>query len=80
MENTFNLKKYLAEGKLIENEGVTNEETLNEATLNVTPEEIGMLRDGLDWLLEYQEGVAPDDYIAAIKNLAMKLDSGMLQK
>jgi hypothetical protein len=78
MENTFNLKKFLAEGKLTENE--VAETTLNEATLNVTPEEIGILRDGLDWLLEYQEGVAPDDYIAAIKNLAMKLDSGMLQK
>jgi hypothetical protein len=78
MENNFNLKKFLSEGKLTENEVV--ETTLNEATLNVTPEEIGMLRDGLDWLVEYQEGVAPDDYIDAIKKLAMKLDSGMLQK
>jgi hypothetical protein len=78
MENNFNLKKYLAENRLTENE--IEETALNEATLNVTPEEIGILRDGLDWLLEYQEGVAPDDYITAIKNLAMKLDSGMLQK
>jgi len=78
MENNFNLKKYLAENRLTENE--IEETALNEATLNVTPEEIGMLRDGLDYIVEYQEGVVPDDYIAAIKKLAMKLDSGMLQK
>jgi hypothetical protein len=77
MEN-FDFKKYLAEGKLTENEVV--ETTLNEATSDFTNDEIGMLRDGLDWIVEYQEGVASDDYIAAVKRLAMKLDKVMLQK
>jgi hypothetical protein len=78
MENNFNLKKYLAENKLTENE--VEETALNEASSDFTSEEIGMLRDGLDWIVEYQEGVAPDDYIAAVKRLAMKLDKVILQK
>ena len=49
MENTFNLKKYLAEGKLTE-----NEEAVNEGALNFSPEEIEILKDGLGWILEYQ--------------------------
>jgi hypothetical protein len=69
---------YITEGKLNENE--IEETSINEATLNFSDEEIGMLRDGLDWLVEYQEGVAPDNYIAAVKRLAMKLESGMLQR
>jgi hypothetical protein len=153
MENTFNLKKYLAEGKLTENvtdlvvtyykdkdnygekglaDGFHTEDgkkvkfivgyddmdemddigyiysksgadietdyteddlddafmnslnevkkVVNEGALNFSPEEIEILKDGLGWILEYQEGVASDEYINAIKNLAMKLDSGMLQK
>jgi len=71
MENTFNLKKFLAEGKLTENEVI--EATLNEATLDFSPEEIAILKDGLGWLLEYQEGVASDEYIEAVKALEAKL-------
>ena len=78
MENNFNLKKFLSEGKLTENE--VAETTLNEATSDFTNDEIGMLRDGLDWIVEYQEGVVSDDYIAAVKRLAMKLDKVILQK
>jgi hypothetical protein len=73
MENTFNLKKYLAEGKLTENEAVTENEALNEGALNFTSEEIEILKDGLGWILEYQEGVASDEYIAAVKELEAKL-------
>jgi hypothetical protein len=74
MENTFNLKKYLAEGKLTENEAVTeNEEVVNEGALNFSPEEIEILKDGLGWILEYQEGVASDEYINAVKALETKL-------
>jgi hypothetical protein len=73
MENTFNLKKFLAEGKLTENEEVNENETLNEGTYNFTPEEIEILKDGLGWLLEYQEGVASDEYINAVKELEAKL-------
>jgi hypothetical protein len=68
MENTFNLKKYLAEGKLTE-----NEEAVNEGALNFSPEEIEILKDGLGWILEYQEGVASDEYINAVKALETKL-------
>lgn len=74
MENNFNLLKFLAENKLIENE--VEKTTLNETTLNVTSEEMGLLKDGLDWLLEYQEGTAPDDYITSVKKLQMKLGGG----
>jgi hypothetical protein len=49
-------------------------------TSDFTNDEIGMLRDGLDWIVEYQEGVVSDDYIAAVKRLAMKLDKVILQK
>jgi|688.fasta_scaffold2260501_2 hypothetical protein len=74
MENTFNLKKFLAEGKLTENEAVTeNEEVVNEGALNFSPEEIEILKDGLGWILEYQEGVASDEYINAVKALETKL-------
>lgn len=74
MENTFNLKKYLAEGKLTENEEVTeNKEVVNEGALNFSPEEIEILKDGLGWILEYQEGVASDEYINAVKELEAKL-------
>lgn len=73
MENTFNLKKFLAEGKLTENEEVNENETLNEGALNFTPEEIEILKDGLGWILEYQEGVASDEYINAVKALETKL-------
>ena len=74
MENTFNLKKYLAEGKLTENEAVTeNKEVVNEGALNFSPEEIEILKDGLGWILEYQEGVASDEYINAVKALETKL-------
>jgi hypothetical protein len=76
MDN-FDFKKYLSENKLTEN---TEESTLNEIASDFTPEEIGMLRDGLDYIVEYQEGVVPDDYIAAVKKLAMKLDRIALQK
>jgi hypothetical protein len=76
MEN-FDFKKYLAENKLTEN---TEETPLNEAASDFTSEEIGMLRDGLDYIVEYQEGVVPDDYIAAVKKLAMKLDGIALQR
>lgn len=69
---------YITEGKL--NEKEIEETVLNEGVLDFTPEEIGILRDGLDWIVEYQEGVAPNDYIAAVKRLAMKLESGMLDK
>jgi hypothetical protein len=68
MENTFNLKKYLAEGKLTE-----NKEVVNEGALNFSPEEIEILKDGLGWILEYQEGVASDEYINAVKELEAKL-------
>ena len=68
MENKFNLKKYLAEGKLTE-----NEEVVNEGALNFSPEEIEILKDGLGWILEYQEGVASDEYINAVKALETKL-------
>jgi hypothetical protein len=54
--------------------------SLNEAVSDLTSEEIGMLRDGLDYIVEYQEGVVPDDYIAAVKKLAMKLDRIALQR
>jgi hypothetical protein len=54
--------------------------SLNEAVSDFTFEELGMLRDGLDWIVEYQEGVAPDSYIADVKRLAMKLDGMALQK
>jgi hypothetical protein len=70
MENTFNLKKYLAEGKLTENE---YKEALNEGALNFSFKEIEILKDGLGWILEYQEGVASDEYIAAVKELEAKL-------
>ena len=70
MEN-FDFKKYLAENKLTENE--VKETALNEAALDFSPEEIEMLKDGLGWLIEYQEGVAPDEYIAAVKELQAKL-------
>jgi hypothetical protein len=76
MEN-FDFKKYLSENKLTEN---TEETSLNEAASDFTPEEIGMLRDGLDWIVEYQEGVAPDSYIADVKKLAMKLDGIAFQR
>ena len=76
MDN-FNFKKYLSENKLTEN---TEESTLNEITSDFTSEEIGMLRDGLDYIVEYQEGVIPDDYIAAVKKLAIKLDGIALQR
>ena len=76
MEN-FDFKKYIAENKLTEN---TDETPLNEAALDFTFEELGMLRDGLDWIVEYQEGVAPDSYIADVKRLAMKLDKMALQR
>ena len=76
MDN-FDFKKYIAENKLTEN---TNETVLNEITSDFTFEELGMLRDGLDWIVEYQEGVAPDSYIADVKKLAMKLDRIALQK
>lgn len=153
MENTFNLKKYLAEGKLTENvtdlvvtyykdkdtydekglaDGFHTEDgkkvkyivgyddnddindigyiysksgadietdyteddlddafmnslnevkkVVNEGALNFSPEEIEILKDGLGWILEYQEGVASDEYINAVKALETKLDGGMLQK
>ena len=146
MENTFNLKKYLAEGKLTENvadlvvtyykdkdtydekglaDGFHTEDgkkvkyivgyddndditdigyiysksgadietdyteddlddafmnslnevkkVVNEGALNFSPEEIEILKDGLGWILEYQEGVASDDYIAAVNVLISKL-------
>jgi hypothetical protein len=72
MEN-FDFKKYLAERKLTENEAVTENEALNEGALNFTSEEIEILKDGLGWILEYQEGVASDEYIAAVKELEAKL-------
>lgn len=60
---------------------INNKETpLNEAVSDFTFEELGMLRDGLDWIVEYQEGLAPDSYIADVKKLAMKLDGMALQK
>jgi hypothetical protein len=146
MENTFNLKKFLAEGKLTENvtdlvvtyykdkdnygekglaDGFHTEEgkkvkfivgyddmdemddigyiysksgadietdyteddlddafmsslnevkkVVNEGALNFSLEEIEILKDGLGWILEYQEGVASDEYIAAVKELEAKL-------
>jgi hypothetical protein len=76
MDN-FDFKKYIAENKLTEN---AEETALNEAVSDFTFEELGMLRDGLDWIVEYQEGVAPDSYIADVKRLAMKLDGMALQK
>jgi hypothetical protein len=76
MDN-FDFKKYIAENKLTEN---TEETALNEAVSDFTFEELGMMRDGLDWIVEYQEGVAPDSYIADVKKLAMKLDRIALQK
>ncbi len=76
MDN-FDFKKYIAENKLTEN---TNETVLNEITSDFTFEELGLLREGLDWIVEYQEGVAPDSYIADVKKLAMKLDRIALQK
>ena len=146
MENTFNLKKYLAEGKLTENvtdlvvtyykdkdtydekglaDGFHTEDgkkvkfivgyddmdeiddigyiysksgvdietdyteddlddafmnslnevkkVVNEGALNFSPKEIKILKDGLGWILEYQEGVASDEYINAVKALETKL-------
>jgi hypothetical protein len=146
MENTFNLKKFLAEGKLTENvtdlvvtyykdkdnydekglaDGFHTEEgkkvkfivgyddmdemddigyiysksgadietdyteddlddafmnslnevkkVVNEGMLNFSLEEIEILKDGLGWILEYQEGVASDEYITAVKELEAKL-------
>lgn len=46
---------------------------VNEGALNFSPEEIEILKDGLGWILEYQEGVASDDYIAAVNALISKL-------
>ena len=46
---------------------------VNEGVLNFTPEEIEILKDGLGWILEYQEGVASDEYINAVKALETKL-------
>ena len=46
---------------------------VNEGALNFSPEEIEILKDGLGWILEYQEGVASDEYIAAVKELEAKL-------
>jgi hypothetical protein len=62
--------------QILNNKGTS----LNEAVSDFTFEELGMLRDGLDWIVEYQEGVAPDSYIADVKRLAMKLDGMALQK
>ena len=59
---------------------VDGKPSLNEGVLDFTFEELGMLRDGLDWIVEYQEGVAPDSYIADVKRLAMKLDKMALQR
>ena len=146
MENTFNLKKYLAEGKLTENvtdlvvtyykdkdtydekglaDGFHTEDgkkvkyivgyddnddindigyiysksgadietdyteddlddafmnslnevkkVVNEGALNFSPKEIKILKDGLGWILEYQEGYASDEYINAVKALETKL-------
>lgn len=71
MENNFNLKKYLAENKLTENE--IEETAINEGTLDFTPEEIEILKDGLSSIIEYSEGVAPDEYIDAVRALEAKL-------
>ena len=46
---------------------------VNEGALNFSPEEIEILKDGLGWILEYQEGVASDEYINAVKELEAKL-------
>jgi len=46
---------------------------VNEGVLNFSPEEIEILKDGLGWILEYQEGVASDEYINAVKALETKL-------
>lgn len=46
---------------------------VNEGSLNFSPEEIEILKDGLGWILEYQEGVASDEYINAVKALETKL-------
>ncbi|MDB4232249.1 hypothetical protein N9795_00935 [Candidatus Pelagibacter sp.] len=71
MENNFNLKKYLTENKLTEK--VFEETSLNEEALDFTSEEIEMLKDGLSAILNYQEGVAPDEYIDAVRALEAKL-------
>ena len=63
MDN-FDLKKYLAEGKL-------NEEVKSFSFDSV---DLGILIDGLGWIIEYQEGVAPDDYISDVKYLLKKLE------
>lgn len=70
MEN-FNLKKYLTENKLTEK--VVGETSLNEGALDFTSEEIEILKDGLSAILNYQEGVAPDEYIDAVRALEAKL-------
>ena len=71
MENNFNLKKYLAENKLTENE--IEETAINEETLDFTPEEIEILKDGLSCIHEYIEGYAPDKYMDAVRALEAKL-------
>jgi len=63
MDN-FDLKKYLAEGKL-------NEEVKSFSFDSV---DLGILIDGLGWIIEYQEGVAPDEYISDVKYLLKKLE------
>ena len=63
MDN-FDLRKYLAEGKL-------NEEVKSFSFDSV---DLGILIDGLGWIIEYQEGVAPDDYISDVKYLLKKLE------
>lgn len=63
MDN-FDLKKYLAEGKL-------NEEVKSFSFDSV---DLGILIDGLGWIIEYQEGVAPEEYISDVKYLLKKLE------
>ena len=63
MDN-FDLRKYLAEGKLL------NEEV---KSFSFDSFDVGLLADGLECLIEYREGIESDEYISDVKYLLRKL-------
>ena len=64
MDN-FDLRKYLAEGKLL------NEEV---KSFSFDSFDVGLLADGLECLIEYREGIESDEYISDVKYLLKKLE------
>jgi hypothetical protein len=65
--------EFLKQVKVFMNSLNEVKKVVNEGALNFSPEEIEILKDGLGWILEYQEGVASDEYINAVKELEAKL-------